>query len=223
MEVGTMKKLTLLFLVLLGLLAACSKVNRPEQIAIYPKEDPIAIYRHFPEISVTYNATLDMEVSNVERATERVKGIAFEHGGYLVSIQSWFRDGEKHSTVILAVPPYQFDHTRDEILRLGRLNGEWISSELDSHGYEPGDKFAQITIYLHPREFPLPEVSLPKWRPVQTFQRALGVFASIFGFLLDIVIWIVVVAGPFVLIGFGAVKLYLWRKKTLNKVSRDPE
>jgi hypothetical protein len=38
---------------------------------------------------------------------------------------------------------------------------------------------------------------------MQTFQRAFGVFVNIFGFLVDIVIWVGVVIGPFLLIGWG--------------------
>jgi hypothetical protein len=43
----------------------------------------------------------------------------------------------------------------------------------------------------------------PAWRPARTLQQAFSVFLSIFGFLTDILIWVVVVVGPFLLIGLG--------------------
>ena len=208
------KKHILIWVFMVVILVACSNTDGLEQIASYPKEKPIAVYPRTPESLVVYNATFDMDVSNVEHAAERAKEIAFEQGGYLVSINSWFRDGEKHTTVLLAVPAHRFDSTRDDLLRLGTLAGEWISSELVPIGIGEQGTYSQITIYLHPKDSALPEISLPKWRPVRTFGRAWNVFVSIFGFLLDIVIWVIVVVGPFLLIGWGIRWLFQrWQKR----------
>jgi len=217
------RKLILIFALIAGILTACSQADSPAQIAAHLKEEPIAVYARPPESMLIYNATLDMQVSNVERAAERAKEIAFEQDGYLVSAQSWYQDGEKHTTLVLAVPAYRFDRARDDLLRLGILVGEWISSELVSPGGGVLDTYAQITIYLHPKDSALPEISLPEWRPVRTFEKAWDVFVSIFGFLLDIVIWVVVVAGPFVLIGWGVLKVYHWHRKTMEKISQETE
>lgn len=207
------KKLMLIWVLMAAILAACSNTDGPEQIASYPKEEPIAVYPRSSGNLVVYNATLDLEVSNVERATERAKEVAFEQGGYLINVNSWYRDGEKHTTVVLAVPVHRFDSTRDDLLRLGKLAGEWISSELVPIGMGEPDTYSQITVYLHPKDSALPEISLPKWRPVRTFEKAWVVFVSIFGFLLDIVIWVTVVAGPFLLIGWGIRRLIQWWQK----------
>lgn len=203
----------LLLVFVTGFISACSNAGAPEQIAAYPKEEPIAIYPRFPESALVYSAIIDLEVSSVERVTERAKEITFEQGGYLVSANSWYRDGEKHTTVVLAVPAHRFDHTRDDLLRLGKLTGEWISSELVSTGRGKLETYSQITVYLHPKESTLPEISLPKWRPLLTFGRAWDVFISIFGFLLDLVIWVTVVLGPFLLIGWGINRLIQWWQK----------
>jgi hypothetical protein len=216
------KKLFLLFTLIVILLAGCSQADGPEQIATHAQEEPIAMYARIPESTVIYNATLDMEVANVERAAERARKIAFDQGGYLVSAQSWYRDGDRHTTVVLAVPAYRFDHTRDDLLRLGSLIGEWVSSDLVSSGNGAWDAYSQITLYLHPRESAWPDVSLPKWRPVRTFEKAWDVFVSIFGFLLDIMIWVVVVAGPFVLFGWGLLKVYRWRTQAIKKSHDEP-
>ena len=44
-----------------------------------------------------------------------------------------------------------------------------------------------------------------RWDPAVTFRTAFGVFLRIFQLLVDALIWIVVVAGPFVLMGVGLV------------------
>jgi hypothetical protein len=217
-EAGTMtKKLILVLVLMAAFLGACSNADGPEQIATFPREEPIAVYPRILENMVVYNATLDLEVSDVERVTERAKEIAFEQNGYLVSAQSWYRDGERHSTVVLAIPVLRFNHTRDDLLRLGTLNGEWISTELVSIENRKPDAYSQITLYLHPRESCFSEISLPKLRPVRTFEKAWAVLTTIFGFLLDILIWITVVAGPFILIGWVLKKSIQWWQRTSSK------
>ena len=204
------KNFILMCMLLVVLLTACSNAGAPEQIAAYSMEKPIAVYPQPPESTLIYNATLDIEVSDVERAAERAKQIAFEAGGYLISAQSWYRDGEKHSTMVLAVPVYRFDSVRDELMRLGKLSGEWISSELTSPGSSTSQQYSQITVYFHPRESSLPKISLPNFHPLNTIEKAFGVFTSIFGFILDILIWIIIVVGPFILVGLGIRRLILW-------------
>lgn len=204
------EKFILICALLVVLLTACSRAGAPEQIAAYSLEKPIAVYPQPPGSTLVYNATLDMEVSNVERAAERAKEIAFEAGGYLISAQSWYRDGEKHSTVVLAVPVYNFDFVRDDLMRLGKLIGEWISSELVSTGSNTRGQYSQVTVYFHPRESGLPKLSWPNFHPLNTIQKAFDVFISIFGFILDILIWAIIVVGPFVLIGLGIRRLVQW-------------
>ena len=145
-----MKKIQVLLCALMvGLLTACSKVSSPEQIATYPKEEPIATYPRSLESKLIYNATLELEVTNVERSVERAKEIAFEQSGYLVSAQSWYRDGEKQSTVVLAIPSYRYDHALDELLRLGKLVGEWISSEMVSPNFTTRDIYTPSSLVMN--------------------------------------------------------------------------
>ena len=204
------KNYILMSMLLVVLLTACSRAGAPEQIAAYSIEKPIAVYPQPPESTLIYNATLDIEVSNVERAAERAKQIAFEAGGYLISAQSWYRDGEKHSTVVLAVPVSRFDDVRDDLMRLGKLSGEWISSELVSSGRSTRGQYSQVTVYFHPKESGLPKISWPNFHPLNTIEKAFDVFISIFGFILDILIWVIIVIGPFVLIGLGIKRLIQW-------------
>jgi hypothetical protein len=96
---------------------------------------------------------------------------------------------------------------------------------MDPFSFEVYPRYSQITLQLRPAAlFHLPSPTAPPFlHPVQTFRRAFVVFLSIFGFLLDILIWIVVVAGPFLLIalGMGAVIRKRRRVKASSPKSED--
>lgn len=203
-------RMLLIGLLMMGSLLACSAEGGPEQIAVYPKEQPIAVYPHPAAFFLIDNATLDLSVTNVERAADQAKAIAFDRGGYLVSSQSWYQDGKKHVTLVLAVPARYFDTVYADLLRLGSLEGEWIASELAQPARMHEEVFSQITLYFRPQEPRLRAFSLPEWRPVRTFEKAWEVFVAIFGFLVDILIWIAVVLGPFVLLGLGIRRVIGW-------------
>jgi len=179
-------------------------------IASYPAEQPIAVYPS-PPISnpgqiITYNANLELEVSNVDKAAKKAELIANTYGGYLLSSQTWFQEGEKHISVSLSVPAASFESARSDLLRLGRLLFENVSGELTPSDIGVWNSFSNITIHFHPKTTPFASISLPEWRPARTFLNAWEVFTAIFGFLLDVVIWIVVVLGPFFLMAWLARK-----------------
>ena len=116
-----MKTRLMIFLVCVVLLAACSGTDSPQLIAVQPVEEAIAVYPPSQPLDgqVILNATMDIEVSQVDHAADRVQGIAYEHGGYLIKAQSWYQNGEKHTMFILAVPADQFEPVHVELLRLG--------------------------------------------------------------------------------------------------------
>jgi hypothetical protein len=172
-----------------------------------------------PGLVVVYNATLDLEVLNVDRAAEKAKNLAYEYRGYLTSSQSWYQEGELHITLVLAVPVVYFDTVHQALLRLGDLVSERVTGELRPSGYgeDSWGAFSHITLHLHPKDTLLPSFNLPDWRPVGTFTKAWRVAGAIFGFLLDILIWVGVVAGPFVLAGWTLVVLIRRRKRKLSE------
>jgi hypothetical protein len=218
-----MKKLGFFLAVVAGVLSACTAPGGPEQIAVHPNESQIAVYPRLPLGTIIYSAALDMEVSNVERAAQYAKEIAFKEHGYLVSAQSWYQDGEKQMSVVIAVPAYRFDAVLQDLMRLGNLLGEWISSEKVYPQADSTESYSQISIFLHPKESALSQISLPKWRPVRTFEKAWEVSLSLFGFLLDIIIWLVVVIAPFILIAWGALTVYRWFRKAAHKTGPETE
>jgi hypothetical protein len=198
----------LLSAILALLVSACSGVA-PKQIAAAPRITPIA---RFPgSEQIVYHAYMELQVAGVDAAAERAARLAERYGGYYTGGQSWYVDGRKLTTIELAVPTPNFDRLRQSILELGVLLNETVSSRPVQPPPPSGSQFSSITLHLRPDEadwIPAapPDFHSTGWNPAETFRRAFGVFLSIFGFLADVLIWIVVVAGPFILIA-----LLIWR------------
>jgi hypothetical protein len=198
-------KRLVIFLTLLTLFAAgCS--GAPRQIASYPQEKTVAVYPN--NGSYVYDAYLEMEVRHPDVTAERAIELTQDYGGYLSNSQSWWLDGEEQFSLELMVPAANFDELYTELQRLGMVTSEHIYSRWDGSGDGWG-VYSHITLQLRSKTSDWPTISLGSWRPLDTLREAWGVSAAIFSFLLDMLIWMVVVAGPFVLIGLGARKLYL--------------
>jgi len=195
------------------LLAACSSAA-PQLIASYPSEEqPILIGKHpAPPDPVVFvqDAYLDMEVSNIDRTIERAEQAISQYGGYLMSAQTWWQDGKQSAAVRLAVPAAQFEGALQAVKNLGSVKSELISGEWVDAG--PGANawtvYSQINLNLYPRLVAWPSLPRTGWDPAHTLQSALRVCVTIFGFLVDILIWLLVVVGPFVLLGWGGLTLY---------------
>jgi hypothetical protein len=205
-------RLTILILVGLALaLPACS--GEPRRIAEYPAGNrpgsqgstgPGSAWR-----ALAYSAYLELEVTNVESAAKRAEQLAYDYGGYTTDSHFWQQDGKTYATLVLEVPTRQFDRLRERLLRLGSLEdesttGEWVDP--DTLDWDP---YSQIILFLKPRDFTWPRLELPQWRPLQTLERAFGVSLAIFGFLVDVLIWVIVIGGPFLLLGWGLKRLVL--------------
>ncbi len=190
-------KAVLALCAVLILLAACSSKNTPQLIASYPSEGKPAIQ---PSSQYVYDAYLELEVSNSENSASRAESLALQYGGYLVSSQSWEQDERLYITQVLAVPAAQFDLLHGALQDLGKVKNDQVS------GYWTGDGwnvYSQITVNFRPRPSAWPDFPRLGWKPGQTFSNAFQVFLTIFGFLADILIWAVVVGGPFVLMALG--------------------
>jgi hypothetical protein len=161
-----------------------------------------------PQLVIVYRAYMELLVRDVDGAAERAARLAYDFGGYLEGSQSWYVDGRKATTVTLAVPTRNFQGLRQALLGLGTLMSENITGEPEDRRYgEPWDEFSHITLQLRPGGLNLPVFDPPGWDPMRTLQQALNVSLSILGFLADILIWVVVVAGPFMLLGWLGWKL----------------
>lgn len=195
-----------LILLLLVVLPACGS-RTPQLIGSYPKAASPTYPPPPANLLLVYNAYWELEVSNVDSAAQRAAQIAYDRGGYLASSQAWYQGDEKYATLTLAVPAAQFDSARQALLGLGTLKSESVSGSLVNAGSGANgwNTFSNITLQLRqaPPAFRLPSFPTFGWSPARTFAQAFGVFASMFAFLVDILIWAAVVIGPFVLMGLG--------------------
>jgi hypothetical protein len=197
-----------LFVLMLGA-AACS--GAPKQIATYPQDKPVAASGSYASGSYVYDAHIELGVHRPESSAERAIRLTEDYGGYLVDSQSWWVDGEQQVRLSLRVPAVNFDKLYNSLQRLGTVTSEHIYGRWDGSG-DGWRVSSQITLLLRDNSPDWPHISLGNWHLMDTLQQAWHVSTSLFGFLLDALIWALVVVGPFVLIGLGVRKLYLkWK------------
>jgi len=195
----------IVFLAILTLFAAgCA--GAPHQIAAYPQEKTVAIYP--APGSYVYNAYLELEVRRPDSTAERSIELTQDYGGYLSDSQSWWADGDEQVSLELMVPAINFEGLYKALQRLGTVTSEHVYARWDGSG-DGWSVYSQISLMLHSKSSNWPSISLGSWHPMDTLRQAWNVSTAIFGFLFDVLIWITVVAGPFVLIGLGVRKLYL--------------
>jgi hypothetical protein len=211
------KSISLLFFLSLLILiqAACSGASQPKLIGSYPSQ-AYSESQPVPREQFVYDAVMEMEVRQVDSAAERSEERADDYGGYLVSRQSWTQAGEKHIQLILAVPAPNYEVLHRAILDLGTLQGERVSGEWVSSRYgDDWSVYSQITVTFHPRYTARQLVHASGWNPIRTFERAWQVFLTIFGVVVDILIWVIVLVGPFILMALGLRVLVrkLWRPR----------
>jgi hypothetical protein len=187
-------------------LCACSgsAASEPEMIASFPVQNSSAPQPINPPqpAQFVYDATLELDVTDLDRAAGRAVDLAYQYSGYLVSSHSWQSGKTSHASLVLAVPAVNFDAAYNALSQLGDLvnqhiSGQWVSSR-------PGDGwevYSEITLQLNDPDSAWPRL-IGGWSPLHTLQSAWNFFVTIFGFLADVVIWLVVVVGPFLILAW---------------------
>ena len=115
----------------------------------------------------------------------------------------------------LAVPLASYDSVHTAILRLGTLEHERVRNTRIAGG-QWWTTYATLTVYFAPtaQDWRMPAWPSVGWNPLTTFRAAFGVFASIATVIIDTLIWLAVVIGPFVLLGLGLRALVRrWRRR----------
>ncbi len=121
------------------------------------------------------------------------------------------------------MPSYNFESLRNELINLGQVINENMSGKpANPPPYDRYIEYSQITLQLRSTKYYISPVEPPGWDPMRTLRNAFSVFLSIFGFIADILIWILVVAGPFLLIGLGIGAILRQRRKSKEN-PLDPE
>jgi hypothetical protein len=181
------------------LIYGCAASQEPKLIAAFPNQGQSSAPQppSAPEQFV-YNASLELQVLNPQSSAEKARKLAEAYAGYLVSSQTYRWQNGEQVTVVLAVPAASYERLHADLLQLGRLVSERVSGGWEGSGL---GVYSEITLTFTPGfwaqwEWP------GGWNPGRTFQQAWGVFIAIFGFLVDILIWVAVVLGPFALLGY---------------------
>jgi hypothetical protein len=191
-----------LCLLAVAALAACSGSATPQLISSYPR---YGTPTPFAPRARVYNTSLEIEVADVDAAAQQAVRLAYDNGGYLVAAQSWYQDGRLRTALTLSVPASQFDTLRRSLIALGRLLDERLNSQPAPWPAFPAqpESIVSVTFSTAGPLAELPVLPSLGWSPARTFAQAFGVFASIFTVLVDVLIWVSVVIGPFVLMGLG--------------------
>lgn len=189
---------SLLALLCLALLAvACDGTQLPQVIASYPRQDPPP-----PNTAVT-EAHLELEVRDMDAAVETVEHLAARYGGYVVETQHWGSHETRAATLTVLVPAADFKAFNRALRALGPPTSERLTERVD--GYRV--RSTQVRVILRETAPALVAPRRAGWNPVATFRAAFAVFTSVFQVLVDGLIWIVVVAGPFALMALGLLAL----------------
>lgn len=191
--------------VLAAMAAACApRTPDPQQIATYPQSPQGDWFLPAQPAggSLVYDAYIALEVRDPETASAEAIRIAEDLGGYLVNSHTSTIDGRAAITLELRVPPHNFEAARWSFRSMGDLIRETVTGDWDGggSGWEP---YAQITLFFRRVTPSFSLRGLTDWRPAETLRRALAVSARLLGYLVDVLIWAVVLVGPFALIGWA--------------------
>jgi len=198
------------------ILAGCSVPAQTVQIAAYRQSTPIA--RYPSQIAKQYHASMEIRVANLEYALQEAYRLTSLYGGFVNHSFNWSAPGYQNITLEVFVPSEYFEALRQSFLGLGILIRESAPVEqLLPAPIPPGPRYTQITLLLQAKQPAWLSIKTPGWNPAETFQRAFGVFMAIFGFIVDLLIWVVVVAGPFLLI--GGVIAWLIRRRSKSRAT----
>ena len=195
------------WLVLLALLLAGCAPGSATMIASYPQS---TAYVPRPQATALNNSNrLTLQVDDVPYATSQAIDLAQRYGGWVVDRDCRGEGADQFANLVLAVPAYNGERLRRMLFGLGQVIDRDTWSAATGCVSCPDVSY----IYLELTPYPPAPVAAPSlhpdqnWNPAWTLRHAWQVTAGIFTFLLDGLIWIAVVAGPFVLIGLGILVL----------------
>lgn len=163
-------------------------------------------------------AEMSLNIFNTDETALYVNQLTHDHGGYCIVSNTSYQGKYKYATLTLTLPLTRFQDVQQAMQGLGQLSIQSIPNELQRtiQPTRDWDTFVNLTLHLRPiltepisnvepqpQPVPDPPPAVPVEPPsraFQTFESAFGVTTGIFAFVLDITIWILVVAGPFIVL-----------------------
>ena len=209
-----MKKRTFSMTLFLFLLTACSSRNSPLLIAGAPANELIAAYplTNLPIQSPVYQGRLELEVRDIQRAVDSILEIAEDNGGFMISIHQWTEDNYPVAQIVISIPAAHFEAAWSQLTRVGRSMGYHVSPDPNP---VPGSFSAssEITITLYQKSWLSLFAGLRNTHLADTLRHAWEILSSLLIFLFDVIVWLLVVVGPFGLLGWGIIKIIRRRKQ----------
>ena len=208
-----MKTLTKLIMTLFLLAIAasgCGGGGSPELIASYPKGGDKPREITSGQVGWVSSGFLGIRVEELGSAESEIRSLASQYGAYVIDTQTWDDDDFQNRILVLTVAHSDFYRLMDKIKQVGDVESEHVTltSKTKGGGISSQIVDSTLTVHLYSEKPFWPKINISGWRPAETLSKAFSVFLSIFGFIVDVLIWVIVVLGPFALIGFGAWKMF---------------
>jgi hypothetical protein len=149
-------------------------------------------------------------VAQPEHAAYAVVQAVQASGGYVFEQFEHYEKGERHVVIEANVPTNRLKSFEASFAGIGNLSGS------SSSAFHSGEYMTQVRVTLSPKIPPAGYVEIRGWRPGKTFEAALGVLGSILRVLVDFLIWLGVLIGPFVVLGY-IIRYALIRRQAITK------
>jgi hypothetical protein len=144
-----------------------------------------------------------IEVYNVDRAALRANQLVSNFGGNIYSQRLSSSAGQRAYVLLISVTASQNGPLRAALAHLGNVVDESSSNGFPSSPrriYPEPDTTIELT--LREVSYHIRPAGPIGWDPGRTASQAFAVFQAIFSFIVDILIWVLIVIGPFVLVGW---------------------
>ncbi len=177
----------------------------PVPIAVYP------IKKGFSRHGGLNGCQLGLEVENIGLANEQVHQIVHRLGGRILVVESWFVGNRPYTRFEIAIPYEMWRTSLYEFTSLGTTvpmapatDGQELPGNCPVYSNE-----ICFTLLLQQRlPSRIPPGLMIGWDPAATFDHAFHVTSTMFIFVANALIWLMVVGGPPILIAWAIWRLF---------------
>jgi hypothetical protein len=190
---------TTLFILCLAMMSFVACSSSPKLIAAQPVDSSAGSSQQ----TAYFITVIDMEVWDIQSAIDQIIPLVNDQGGYLDDLKRKELAARSYARLEFTIPNDRINFVIRELEKSGNpINSKGFYDQLILEVEKHPTGFSHLMIYLHQKSRWEPNTNSFGWNPVRTLQRAWVVSNGIFRFLLDVFIWIIVVTGPFFLVGW---------------------